>query len=127
MAHNPARLVCGLGFDVVFGGELQDPRRGDDRRFGRLQDRILASCLPALEGVAEIARNRVFAGHHRLRAFVHLAAERLVLRGLVVDPGGRFGEVPVWGWMQLLALGVAGGSWFGGTQGLDFSGGVTAA
>lgn len=43
MAHNPARLVCGLGFDVVLGGKLQDPRRGDDLRFWRLQDRILAS------------------------------------------------------------------------------------
>ncbi len=50
-----------------------------------------------------------------------------MLRGLVADPGGRLGEVPVWGWMQLSALGVAGGSWFGGTQGLDLLVGVTAA
>jgi len=127
MAHNPARLVCGLGFDVVLGGKLQDPRRGDDLRFGRPQDRILAGCLPALTGVAEVARNRVFAGPLRLRVFVHLAAECLVPRGLVADPGGRHGEVPVWGWMQLFALGVAGGSWFGGTQRLDLLAGAPTA
>ena len=66
-AHNPATLVCGLGFDVVLGGKLENPRRGIDRRFGRLQDRIPAGYLPALEGVADVARNRVFAWHHQLR------------------------------------------------------------
>ena len=42
MANNPATLVCGLGFGLVLGGELEDPRRGDYLRFGRLQDRIPA-------------------------------------------------------------------------------------
>src|SRR5690348_126809 len=52
---------------------------------------------------------------------------RLVLRGLVADPGGRLGEALIWGSIPLLVLGVASGGWFGGTQGLDFLVGVTAA
>jgi len=50
-----------------------------------------------------------------------------VLRGLVADPGGRLGEALIWGSIPLLVLGVASGGWFGGTQGLDFLVGVTAA
>ena len=80
-----------------------------------------------MEGVAGVAWSRVFGGLLRLRAFVHLGAGRLVLRGLVADPGGRLGEVLIWGSMPLFVLGVAGGGWFGGTQGLDFLVGVSAA
>ena len=52
-----------LGFDIVLGGELEDSRRGSDLRFWWLQDRIWVGCLPAGEGITEVAPNRVFPMH----------------------------------------------------------------
>ena len=67
-------LASGLGFDVVLCGELEDPGRGGDLRFGRLQDRILAGRLHSAEGSA-----MVLARHDQPRAFVHLGTELFTL------------------------------------------------
>jgi hypothetical protein len=106
-----------VGFGVMLGGEPEDPRRGDDFRFGWLQYRIPAGCLPARERLAEVAPNRIFAGHHQLRALVAPGAGYVMLHSWVADPRRNLGGFSVGGRMQMLALDVACVSWFSGAQG----------
>ena len=91
-----------VGLGVVLRSELKNSRRGDDLRFGRLQDRILAGCWPARESTAESTPNRVFARRQHSRALVYLGSERLVLRSQVTDPGRDLGEAAVRGWIRAL-------------------------
>jgi hypothetical protein len=105
------------GFGVVLGGELEDPRRGNDLQFGWLQQRILAGRLRR----GDLAV--VLAAHHQARAFVQLRAERLTLSGQVADPGHCLDKVDIRGWKQV----VAGGGWFGRTQRLDLLARLAAA
>jgi hypothetical protein len=69
-----------VGFDVVLGGELYEPRRGDDLRSGRLQERIRARRPRVRKGIDELAPNWIFARHHPSRMLVHLGARCLALR-----------------------------------------------
>jgi hypothetical protein len=86
--------VCGFAvwFAVALGGELWEPRRGDDLRSGRLQDRIRARRPRVRSGIAELAPNWIFARHHQSWMLVHLGAGCLALRGQVADPGDPFDE-----------------------------------
>jgi hypothetical protein len=98
--------VVGLG--VVLRSELENSRGGDDLRFGRLQDRVLAGCRPARERTAEFTPDRVFGRRQHSRALVYFGAERLVLCNQVTDPGRDLGEAAVRGWIRLLVSSVAG-------------------
>jgi hypothetical protein len=88
-----------VGFRVELGGVLKDPCRGGDLWSGWLQDRIWAGCLPAKEGITEVAPNRVSARQRSSRMLVYLGAGRLALCGQVADPGRRLGEFLVRGRM----------------------------
>ena len=55
--------VGGLGFGITLLDELEDLRRWDDLRLGRLQDRIPPRRLPRRERLAEIAPVGIFAGN----------------------------------------------------------------
>lgn len=53
----------------MLGGELQDPPRWDDLRFGRLQYCIAAECLSAREDLAEVAPSWTFLRRHQPQVF----------------------------------------------------------
>jgi hypothetical protein len=112
---------------VLLSGEVKNPRRRDDLRLGWLQNRVPAGWRPGKEGFAEPAPNRVLTRHHQPGAYAHLSAELLTLHGQVADPGRCLGEAAVRDWVRLPAIGVAGGNWFGGTEGRFFLLGVAAA
>ena len=69
----------------------------------------------------------VLARHDQPRVFVHLGAEPFTLHCWVADQGCCLGELAICGWLQGVASGLAGGGWFGRTQGLDLPPGVAAA
>jgi hypothetical protein len=56
--------ACGLGLDVVLGGELENCRRRFDLRFGGLQDRITVRRPPGGQDSAERGPVQVIAGLH---------------------------------------------------------------
>ena len=116
-----------VGFGVVLGGELKEPRRGDDLRSGRLQDRISARRPRVRKGIAELAPNWIFARHHPSWILVHFVAGCLALRGQVAGPGDPLGAFLVRAWRQLLAPSIADSGWFAGAQGLDLLAWVATA
>lgn len=118
--HNgPGRSVCGLGFGVVFDGHLENPLRGDDLRFGWLQDRVPTRRPRGAHGLAAANPVQVSAMRHLPLTLIQLGPERLMLGGQVSDPSGSLGDLALWPWGRVLALVVAGGALFGGTERLD--------
>jgi hypothetical protein len=108
------RSVSGLRFRVAFGGELEDLRRWNDLRLGRLKDRIAFGCIPGGESLAQVVPVGIFAGNLESLEFFELLAERLALGVKLADPGCCLGDLLVRGQRQLAAVGVADGGRFGG-------------
>jgi len=84
--------VCGFGFGVVVGGELEDRGRGGDLWFGWLEDGIPPG-IPGAVGLTDITPAGIVAGQPQLLTFRNLGAECLVLRGQVTNPGRRLSEL----------------------------------
>jgi hypothetical protein len=110
------RSASGLGFDIVFGGMLEDPCRRFDGRLGRLEDGGPSGRPPGGEDCVEAAPSGVCAGCLQKLSALERGAENLLL---------CLTDLLAWRRVGLLPFTIADG--FGGAKRLDFLVGVAAA
>src|SRR5690242_7963841 len=117
-----------IGFGLVLGGELEDLVRGDDLRLGRMQDRILAVCLPGRKGWRiGVVADRISVRAQEQRGFLDPGASRLTPWDRIGDPRFCLGEYPTAGWLQVVESGVVDAGWFDRAQRFDSLIGVAAS
>jgi hypothetical protein len=109
----PPLSFPGFNVGLTVHDALQDPRRGTDLRFGRLQDRIAGRSGPGGERLAEVAVAGVLGGIIRL---CQPFGEGPAPGGQVLDPQARPGNVLPGSPAEPGALGIGSSRRFGRTE-----------